>query len=275
MIRFKTSFIAPAALALTMTAGAIALAEAEDDQPNPPEQSWSFHGVFGKYDQAQLQRGFQVYKEVCSTCHRLSIPFRQLEDPDGPGYSVGQVKTLAASYQVDNAEPDDKGKMFKRKGTPADIFPPPDAFPNDQAAIAAYGKAPPDMVLLAKSLKYERGFPTFIFDIFTAYQEMGADYIYAILTGYTNPDDPTWNLYFPGHKIAMPKPPLDDGAVKYEDGTAGTLPNYAKDVASFLAWVAEPTLVERKKIGFRVVIFLIVLSALLYFTKKKIWADAH
>ena len=93
MHRFKTGFFARAALALLMAAGAVALAEAEDEQPNPPEQSWSFHGVFGKYDQAQLQRGFQVYKEVCSTCHRLSIPFRTLEDPDGPGYSVAQVKT--------------------------------------------------------------------------------------------------------------------------------------------------------------------------------------
>jgi ubiquinol-cytochrome c reductase cytochrome c1 subunit len=274
MIRFKTSFIAPAALALMMTAGAIALAEAEDEQPNPPQQHWSFYGIFGKYNQAQLQRGFQVYREVCSRCHRLSIPFRELADPDGPGYSVAQVKTLAASYQIENAEPNDQGNMFKRPGTPADIFPPPDAFPNAAAAIAAMGKAPPDMDLIAKSLKYERGFPTFIFDVFTAYQEMGADYIYAIMNGYTKPDDPTWNLYYPGHKIAMPQP-LSDGVVKYEDGTPGTVPNYAKDVAAFLTWTAEPTLDERKKIGFRVIIFLIVLSSLLYLTKKKIWADAH
>ncbi len=274
MIRFKTSFIAPAAFALMMTAGAIGLASADDDQPNPPEQSWSFYGVFGKYDQAQLQRGFQVYKEVCSTCHRLSIPFRTLADPDGPGYSISQVKTLAASYQIENADPNDKGEMFKRPGTPADDFPPPDAFPNDAAAVAALGKAPPDMALLAKALKYERGFPTFIFDIFTAYQEMGADYIFAILNGYTKPDDPQWNLYYPGHKIAMPQP-IQDGAVKYTDGTPATLKNYAEDVASFLSWAAEPTLVERKKIGFRVMIFLIVMSGLLYLTKKKIWAAAH
>jgi len=274
MIRFKSSFIAPAALALLMAGGAIALAQGEDEQPNPPQQSWSFYGVFGKFNQAQLQRGFQVYKEVCSSCHRLSIPFRTLSDPDGPGYSVAQVKTLAASYQVQNDEPNDKGEMFKRPGTPADVFPPPDAFPNDQAAIAAMGKAPPDMSLIAKSLKYERGFPTFVFDVFDAYQEMGADFIYAILTGYTHPDDPQWNLYYPGHKIAMPQP-IADGAVKYEDGTPATLHNYAQDVASFLTWASEPTLVERKKIGFRVMVFLIILSALLYLTKKKIWAAAH
>ena len=274
MIRFKTSILAPAALALALTAGAIALAEAEDDQPNPPEQSWSFHGVFGKFDQAQLQRGFQVYKEVCSNCHRLSIPFRSLESPDGPGYTEDQVKTLAASYQITNAEPNDKGEIFKRPGTPADDFPPPDAFPNEQAAAAQFGKAPPDMWLLAKSRKYERGFPWFIFDIFTAYQEVGADYIYAILNGYTHPDDPQWNLYYPGHKIAMPQP-LQDGAVNYTDGTPGTVQNYAKDIASFLSWAAEPTMVERKKIGVRALVFLIVFAGLMYFTKKRVWADAH
>ena len=161
--------------------------------------------------------------------------------------------------------------MFKRPGTPADVFPPPDAFPNDAAAVAAMGKAPPDMNLLAKSLKYERGFPTFVFDIFTTYQEMGADFIYAILNGYTKPDDPQWNLYYPGHKIAMPQP-ITDGAVKYADGTPPTLQNYAKDISSFLTWAAEPKMVERKKIGFRVIIFLIVLSSLLYLTKRKIWA---
>jgi cytochrome c1 len=274
MIRFKTSLLAPAALALMLAGGAIALAQSEDEQPKPERQTWSFYGPFGLFDQAQLQRGFQVYKEVCSNCHRLSIPFRTLEDPDGPGYSEAQVKTLAATYQVTNEDPNDKGEMYKRPGTPADLFPPPDAFPNDTAAAAQFGKAPPDMYLLAKSRKYERGFPNFVFDIFTTYQEVGADYIYAILNGYTKPDDPQWNLYYPGHKIAMPQP-ITDGAVKYEDGTPGTLQNYAKDVSAFLSWAAEPTMVERKKIGLRVIIFLIVLSTLLYFTKKRIWSDAH
>ena len=273
MIRFKTSFLAPAALALMLAGGVTALAE-DAEQPKPARQSWSFYGVFGTFDRAQLQRGFQVYKEVCSNCHRLSIPFRSLESPDGPGYTEDQVKTLAASYQITNAEPNDKGDIFKRPGTPADDFPPPDAFPNDQAAAAQFGKAPPDMWLLAKSRKYERGFPWFIFDIFTAYQEVGADYIYAILNGYTHPDDPQWNLYYPGHKIAMPQP-LQDGAVNYTDGTPGTVQNYAKDIASFLSWAAEPTLVERKKIGVRAMIFLIVFAGLMYFTKKRVWADAH
>jgi ubiquinol-cytochrome c reductase cytochrome c1 subunit len=113
-----------------------------------------------------------------------------------------------------------------------------------------------------------------VFDIFDAYQEVGADYIYAILNGYTKSDDPQWNLYYPGHKIAMPQP-IQDGAVKYTDGTPDTLDNYAKDVASFLFWAAEPTMVERKKIGLRAIVFLIVLAGLLYMVKKRIWADAH
>ena len=221
MIRFKSSLLAPAALALMLAGGAIALAQSADEQPKPSARAGASHGLFGMFDQAQLQRGFQVYKEVCSNCHRLSIPFRTLEDPDGPGYSEAQVKTLAASYQIVNDEPNDKGEIFKRPGTPADLFPPPDAFPNDKAAAAQFGKAPPDMYLLAKSRKYERGFPNFVFDIFDAYQEVGADYIYAILNGYTKSDDPQWNLYYPGHKIAMPQP-ITDGAVKYEDGTPGT-----------------------------------------------------
>jgi ubiquinol-cytochrome c reductase cytochrome c1 subunit len=267
----KASFLAFAMLAM---GSGVAAAQDAEEQPKPLRQTWSFHGVFGRFDQAQLQRGFQVYREVCSNCHRLSIAFRTLEDPDGPGYSEEQVKTLAASYKVTNDEPNDQGKIFQRPGTPADIFPPPEAFPNDQAAAAALGKAPPDMWLLAKSRKYERGFPWFIFDIFTDYQEVGSDYIYAILTGYTHKDDPQWDLYFPGHKIAMPDP-LQDGAVKYTDGTPGTAQNYAKDVAAFLSWAAEPTMVERKKIGFRAIVFLIVLSVLMYLVKKRVWADAH
>ena len=276
MIRLKTSFFVPAALALLVVSGSIALAQDEAEQPKPARQSWSFSGMFGTFDQAQLQRGFQVYKEVCSNCHRLSIPFRALEEPGGPGFSLAQVQTLAASYQVVNDEPNEKGEVFKRPGAPSDIFPPPDAFPNDQAAAASFGKAPPDMALLAKARKYERGFPWFIFDAlpFVQYQEVGADYIYAILNGYTKPDDPQWNLYYPGHKIAMPQP-ITDGAVAYKDGTPPTLDHYAKDMAAFLSWAADPTLDERKKIGLRVMIFLLVFSSLLYFTKKRIWSDLH
>jgi cytochrome c1 len=263
-------------MALVLASGAAALAQSDAEQPKPPRESWSFSGMFGIYDKAQLQRGFQVYKEVCSTCHALSIPFRTLTDPDGPGFSEDQIRTLAATYQVTNAEPNEKGEIFKRPATPADNIPRPEAYPNDQAAAASLGKAPPDMALLAKSLKFERGFPWFILDGLPGleYQEMGADVIHGILTGYTKPDDLQWNLYYPGHRIAMPQP-ITDGAVDYKDGTKPTLDNYSKDVAAFLSWAAEPNLPERKRIGLRVLIFLIVFAALLYAVKKRIWESAH
>jgi ubiquinol-cytochrome c reductase cytochrome c1 subunit len=275
MIRLRFSALGFAAVALVFSSG-LALAQTDSEQPNPPRQSWSFSGMFGIYDKGQLQRGFQVYKEVCSTCHALSIPFRTLTDPDGPGFSEDQIRTLAATYQVTNAEPNEKGEIFKRPATPADNIPRPEAYPNDQAAAATLGKAPPDMALLAKSLKFERGFPWFILDGLPGleYQEMGADVIHGILTGYTKSDDPQWNLYYPGHRIAMPQP-ITDGAVDYKDGTKPTLENYSKDVAAFLSWAAEPNLPERKRIGLRVLIFLIVFAALLYAVKKRIWASAH
>lgn len=247
-----------------------------EDAPKPPRESWSFSGLFGRYDQEQLQRGFKVYKEVCSNCHSLDIPFRTLASPDGPGFSEAQVKALAATYQVTNAEPNDKGEIFKRPGLPSDVIPPPDAYPNPETAAATFGKAPPDMSTLVKARKYERGFPWFIFDAlpFDQYQEVGSDYVHGIVTGYTKADDPQWNLYFPGHKIAMPAP-LSDGLVDYPDGAPQKLDQYAMDVTAFLSWASEPTLVERKKIGFRVMIFLIVLSALLYYTKTKVWSAVH
>ena len=276
MIRVKHSAFALAAMALVLASALAARAQDETEQPKPPRQSWSFGGMFGVYDKAQLQRGFQVYKEVCSTCHALSIPFRTLADPGGPGFSEEQVRALAASYQVTNAEPNEKGEIFKRPGTPADIIPRPEAYPNDQAAAATLGKAPPDMALLAKARKYERGFPWFVFDALPGleYQEIGADYINAILTGYTKPDDTQWNLYYPGHRIAMPQP-ITDGAVAYKDGTPPTLANYSKDIAAFLTWAAEPNLLERRRMGLRVMIFLFLFSALLYFVKKRVWESAH
>src|SRR6202021_241247 len=206
IIRIKFSALAFAATALVLASVIAVGAQRGRGQPTPPRQSWSFSGMFGIYDKAQLQRGFQVYKEVCSTCHALSIPFRTPADPDGPGFSEDQIKTLAATYQITNAEPNEKGEIFKRPATPADNIPRPEAYPNDQAAAATLGKAPPDMALLAKALKSERGFPWFIFDALPGleYQEMGADYIHAILTGYTKPDALQGNLFYPGQKFALP-----------------------------------------------------------------------
>jgi ubiquinol-cytochrome c reductase cytochrome c1 subunit len=244
------------------------------EQPKPPRQEWTFNGFFGRYDQAQLQRGFQVYREVCSNCHSLKmVAFRNLADRGGPSFSEAQVKALAAKYQIKDG-PNDAGEMFERPGRPSDYFPW--SFPNEQAARAALGAVPPDMSLLAKARSYERGFPLFLIDPIIQYQEQGPDYIYALLNGYTDPKDPNWNEYMPGHKIAMPMP-LSDGAVDYADGSPKTVPQYAKDVTAFLMWAAEPKLEERKRLGFGVLIFLFVYALLLLVVKKKIWhrTEAH
>jgi ubiquinol-cytochrome c reductase cytochrome b/c1 subunit len=250
-----------------------------EEAPEPPRQKWSFWGPFGLYDTGQLQRGFKVYREVCQACHGLKlVALESLAWPGGPGFSEEQVKAIAAEYKV-KAEPNEQGEVVERPGRPADHFPPP--FPNEQAARFANGGAlPPDMSLLAKARTFERGFPWFIFDAFTQYVEEGPDYIHGILTGYGDAPpgfkmpspNSSYNKYFPGHAIGMPKP-LSDGQVSYSDGAKETVDQYAKDVSAFLMWAAEPHLDARKRIGLQVFIFLIVLSVLLYFTKKKIWHE--
>jgi ubiquinol-cytochrome c reductase cytochrome c1 subunit len=269
-----------AALALAAAVAAAALPVRAQEAEAPPLQHWSFSGPFGTYDPQQLQRGFKVYREVCSTCHSLKlVAFRNLADPGGPHFSEAQAAAVAESYQVTDG-PNDQGQMFQRPGKVSDYFPP--AFPNDQAARAALGGGlPPDMSVLAKARGYERGFPWFIFDAFTQYQEGGPDYIHAILTGYADPPQgfvlppgTHYNKYFPGHAIAMP-PPIKDGQVKYTDGTPETIDQYGRDVAAFLMWTAEPKLDERKRLGFQVMIYLIVLAGLLYFTKKKVWHEVE
>lgn len=249
--------------------GSAATGHGEDEAP-PPPVDWSFTGLFGHFDTAQLQRGFKVYKEVCSNCHSLKyVAFRNLSEPGGPEFSASQVKALAATYQIHDG-PNDTGAMFDRPGRPSDYFPW--AFANAAAARAALGGLPPDMSLLAKARSWERGFPWFVIDLFTQSEESeGPTYIHAILNGYTHPADPNWNLYMPGHKIAMAKP-LADGQVEYPDGAPQTLAQYSKDVAAFLMWAAEPKLEERKQTGFRVVIFLTLFAVLLYFVKRRIWS---
>jgi cytochrome c1 len=246
----------------------------------PPLQQWSFAGPLGQYNPEQLQRGFKIYREVCSTCHSLKLlSFRNLADPGGPDFSQAQAAAIAATFQVTDG-PNDQGQMFQRPGKISDDFPPP--FANDQAARAALGGGlPPDMSVLAKARGYDRGFPWFIFEAFTQYQEGGPDYIHAILNGYANPPagfalppGAYYNKYFPGHAIAMPKP-LSDGQVKFTDGTPETVDQYGRDVAAFLMWTAEPKLDERKRLGFQVMIYLIVLAGLLYFTKKKVWHEVE
>ncbi len=247
------------------------------EQEHPPRQKWSFSGPLGKFDRAQLQRGFKVFREVCQNCHSLSyVAFRNLADPGGPEFTRPQASAVAAEYKIKDG-PNDQGEMFERPGRLADRFPPP--FPNDAAARASNnGAVPPDLSLMAKARTYERGFPRFLLDIFTQFQEQGTDYIAGLLNGYEDPPQGTtlppgmqYNKYFPGHAIAMPKP-LNDGAVEYTDGTPATLDQYAKDVAAFLAWTAEPHMEARKRIGLQVILFLIAFATLLYFVKKKVWA---
>ncbi len=245
----------------------------------PELMNWSFAGIFGRYDPAQLQRGLQVYREVCSACHSLEyIAFRNLEGHAGLGYSAEQIKTLAAEYQI-TAGPNDDGDMYERKGIPSDHFPSP--FANPQAAAVANGGAvPPDLSLIAKARAAERGPLWTAIDFFTQYQEAGPNYIHALLTGFgqevpkgvTVPEGTYFNPYFlAGPALKMP-PPLSDGAVTYSDGSPETVDQYARDVAAFLMWTAEPHLDQRKRLGFQVGIFLIVFAGLMYLTKKRVWA---
>lgn len=225
-----------------------------------PAQGWSFNGPFGTFDRGQLQRGFKVFKEVCSACHSMRlVPFRALAEEGGLEFTEEQVKALAAEYEVTDG-PNDEGEMFQRPAKPSDRIPAP--FANEQAARASNGGAlPPDFSVIAKA---RRG---------------GADYIHALLTGYEEPpagvelrEGMNYNTHFPGNQIAMAAP-LSDEVVEYTDGTAQTADQYAKDVAAFLTWVAEPKLEARHRIGFQVLIYLVVLAGLMYATKKKLFAS--
>lgn len=248
----------------------------------PAYVDWSFSGPFGRYNKQQLQRGLKVYVEVCASCHSMSlVKFRNLGERGALGYTSEQVKAFAAEYQMEDG-PDEAGDMFERSGKPYDAFPSP--FPNDQAAAASNNNAvPPDFSLIAKARAVERGFPNFLIDIVTQYQEAGPDYIVALLTGYTDPpadvevpEGTYYNPYFiAGNALSM-APPLSDELVEYDDGTPMTTHQYAEDVSAFLMWAAEPKLEERKKIGLRVMLFLIIFASMLYFVKRKIWSNiAH
>ncbi|HSM95194.1 MAG TPA: cytochrome c1 [Rhizomicrobium sp.] len=251
---------------------ASAFAEDLSEPQAPTKQQWSWDGPFGMYDRAQLQRGFQVYKEVCSACHSLSrVSFNDLSYENGGSgmFSTAQAKAIAAGYKVP-AEPNDKGETTDDKGQPlmrpailADHFPAP--FANDNAARANNGGAlPPDQSLLVKA------------------REGGADYIYSLVVGDGAPtphgfkviDGKYYDPYFPGRNISMP-PPLRDNSVTYADGTKATLDQEAKDVTAFLAWAAEPKLEQRHRLGFGVMLFMLLLSGLLYLSYRKVWHDAH
>ena len=244
---------AVAAFALSLPFAALA-SEAEI---HIPKEDWSFYGVLGKVDKQQVQRGFQVYKEVCSACHSVQyLAFRNLADL---GYSEAQVKTLAATYEVQDG-PDEAGDMFKRKAKASDYFPKP--FANDNAARASNGGAlPPDLSLMTKA------------------REGGPDYVYHLLLGYE--DQPpagvtlspgmSYNKFFPGHQIAMAKQ-IQDGLLDFADGSPNDAPHIAKDVTAFLHWVAEPKLEARHDTGVRVILYTLLFTILAFLVKRHIWA---
>lgn len=222
-----------------------------------PQQRWSFGGMFGTFDRAAAQRGLQVYKEVCAVCHGLQyVAYRNLTRL---GLSEDEVRALAATVQIKDG-PDDLGEFFERPGRPSDRFRSP--FPNQNAARAANnGAYPPDLSVMTKA------------------RPDGANYLYALLTGYGDPPagmtmmaGMNYNAYFPGHQIAMVAP-LPEDRVTYADGTRATTEQMAYDVTTFLAWAAEPELEQRRAMGVRIILFLLVLTILAYMVKRKIWAD--
>ncbi len=247
------------AAGLTLLAPAVAAPAFAAEGPKLPSIDWSFGGIFGTFDRGALQRGFQVYSEVCAGCHSLDLlSYRNLR---AIGFSDDQVKAIAAEVEITDG-PDDEGEMFERPGSPTDRFKAP--FANPQAARAANnGALPPDLSLMTKARKG------------------GANYLHALLTGFTDAPDGVemtegmaYNPYFPGHQIAMAAPLSEDG-VEYADKTKATVARMAIDVTTFLAWAAEPELEERKRMGIKVVLFLIVLTGLFYAIKRRVWADLH
>ena len=220
---------------------------------------WSFKGLFGKFDRGSLQRGYQVYTEVCASCHSMKyVSYRNLSEKGGPEFSIEQVKAIASSFEVTDG-PNSDGEMFTRPAKLSDKFIKP--YENVKAAQAAKGGAyPPDMSVLAKA------------------RSGGVDYIYSVLLGYEDPpidltldDGVYYNKYMYGNKIKMSKP-LSDGLIEYADGTVATEEQMAKDVATFLMWTAEPHLEARHKMGFKAILYLIVLTTLVYFSMKKVWS---
>lgn len=228
-------------------------------EPHEPAGGWKHAGLTGTFDRAALQRGYQVYKEVCSACHSMRLlSYRNLTDI---GFNEEQVKAIAAGYQVPG-EPDDNGDIKPRAATPADHFVKP--FANEKAARAANnGALPPDLSLMVKA------------------RHGGENYVYSLITGYTTaPEGVTvaagmnYNPYFAGNQIAMAAP-LSDGAVTYADGTKATVEQMAHDVATFLTWTAEPKLEIRKQTGLKVVLFLIVFAGIMYAVKRRVWSKLH
>lgn len=230
-----------------------------EEGPALSAQEWSFSGPFGTFDLASAQRGFQIYSEVCSNCHSMSqMAYRQLA---GIGVTPEQIRAIAAAVQVPSGL-NDQGEPVEGPGTPASKFRHP--FANEKVArIANNGALPPDLSLIVNA------------------REGGADYIYGVLTGYSPPPPEMkmgagmmYNKVYPGHQIAMPQP-LQGGQITFADGTANTLEQEAHDVTTFLAWTSNPEMVERKRMGVRIALFLVLMTGVTYAVKRQVWADVH
>lgn len=234
---------------------------------------FSFEGPFGKFDKAQLQRGFQVYNEVCSVCHSLNyVSYRELSEDQGPGFTEAEVKAIAAEKEVTDG-PNTDGEMFQRPAMPSDKFVPP--YPNKEAAVSANGAYPPDLSLLTKARAGWHGTFNQLFNGLG-----GPEYVYSVLTGYqeppkgaVGPEGKSYNPYFVAGPWISMAAPLSQDSVSYADGTEASVEQMAKDVSAFLAWTAEPRMVERKELGLRVMAFLAVFSVLLYMSYKSLWRD--
>lgn len=274
MIKYPLS----ALVMLAMSLGADSAVQAAEEHAPAKDVAFSFEGPFGTFDRAQLQRGYKVYKEVCANCHAMRLlAFRNLADHGGPEFSVEQVKALAATFQVQDG-PNDEGDMFERPGLPSDRFPAP--FANEQLARTANsGALPVDLSLMTKSREGWTGaFRTLVAGI------GGPEYVFSVLTGYEaepaeaaaeKPEGTYYNPYFAsGHWISMP-PPLADGQVEFDDGAPNTVADMSRDVSAFLAWAAEPKLEARKQVGFKAIVYLIVLAGLMYLVKRRVWSRIH
>jgi len=223
------------------------------------KNDWTFEGIFGTFDRASLQRGYQVYQEVCAGCHSIQhLSYRNLSEKGGPEFLIEEAKAIALQFEVRDG-PNEEGEMFARPGRLSDKFVSP--YPNVKAAAAANGGAyPPDMSVLAKARK---GGAAYIYSLLMGYEDAPA--------GYELDDGVYYNKYMAGYKIKMAEP-ISDGIVEYADGTEATKSQIAKDVTAFLVWAADPHLEARHKMGFKVFFYLIVLLTLVYFSKKKVWS---
>jgi cytochrome c1 len=283
-----SGFAAIMAVVASLTATGFAHAADEHAPQHIERLDWASAGIVGQYDRAQLQRGFQVFQQVCTACHGLKyVRFRNLSEPGGPQFPVEAVKALAASwpYQITDG-PNEEGKMIERLPDLADPIVGP--YKNDKEARSVQGGAlPPDLSLIVRARTVENHAPWYthwfwmLADIVTGYQEAGADFVYAVLTGYQEApagvdmaEGMYYNAAFPGHQIAMVPPLSKDVFIEYQEdaGATGSLDQNAKDVTAFLAWAADPNLNTRKRLGWQVLLYLVITTLLLYGVKKRIWA---